>query len=54
MWRTSFPDWSSSVEEMVVEEDTVVERFTGQGTHQDELQGIPPTHRYVAVPEVVF
>jgi steroid delta-isomerase-like uncharacterized protein len=53
-WRTSFPDWVSSVEQMVAEGDTVVERFIGRGSHQGELQGIAPTHRQVAVPGVVF
>ena len=53
-FRTAFPDWHSTVEEMIAEGDRVVERWTGQGTHRGELQGIPPTGKQVAVPGVVF
>ena len=52
--RAAFPDWHSSVEEMIVEGDRVVERWTGRGTHRGEWQGIPPTGKRVAVPGVVF
>jgi steroid delta-isomerase-like uncharacterized protein len=52
--RTAFPDWHSTVEEMVVEGDRVVERWTGRGTHRGDWQGIPPTGKQVAVPGVVF
>ena len=52
--RSAFPDWHSTVEELLVEGDRVVERWTGRGTHQGEFQGIPATGRSVAVPGVVF
>ena len=52
--RAAFPDWHSTVEELVAEGDTVVERWTGRGTHRGEFQGIAPTGRTVAVPGVVF
>jgi steroid delta-isomerase-like uncharacterized protein len=54
MIRSAFPDWHSTVEEIVVEGDRVAERWTGRGTHQGEFQGIPPTGKRVAVPGVVF
>jgi steroid delta-isomerase-like uncharacterized protein len=54
MMRAAFPDWHSTVEEMLVEGDRVVERWTGRGTHQGMFQGIPPTGNHVAVPGVVF
>jgi steroid delta-isomerase-like uncharacterized protein len=54
MIRSAFPDWHSSVEEMLVDGDRVVERWTGHGTHRGEFQGIPPTGNRVAVPGVVF
>jgi steroid delta-isomerase-like uncharacterized protein len=52
--RGAFPDWHSTGEEMVGEEDTVAERWTGSGTHQGDFQGIAPTGRRVMVPGVVF
>jgi steroid delta-isomerase-like uncharacterized protein len=54
MIRSAFPDWHSSVEEMLVDGDRVAERWTGRGTHRGEFQGIPPTGNRVAVPGVVF
>ena len=53
-FRTAFPDWHSTVEEMIVEGDRVAERWTGRGTHRGELQGIAPTGAKVEVPGVVF
>ena len=52
--RIAFPDWRSTVEEMIVEGDRVAERWTGRSTHRGEWQGIPPTGRRVAAPGVVF
>jgi steroid delta-isomerase-like uncharacterized protein len=54
MIRSAFPDWHSTVEEMLVDGDRVVERWTARGTHRGEFQGIPPTGKRVAVPGVVF
>ncbi len=53
-FRTAFPDWHSTVEEMIAEGDRVAERWTGRGTHRGDLQGIPPTGMQVTVPGVVF
>ena len=52
--RSAFPNWHSTVEEMIAEGDQVAERWTGRGTHQGEFQGIPPTGRQVAVPGFVL
>jgi steroid delta-isomerase-like uncharacterized protein len=53
-WRTSFPDWHSTFEELIAEGERVAERWTGRGTHRGELQGIPPTGKRVEVPGSVF
>jgi steroid delta-isomerase-like uncharacterized protein len=53
-FRIAFPDWHSTVEEMIAEGDCVAERWTGKGTHLGELQGIQPTGKLVTVPGVVF
>lgn len=52
--RESFPDWHSTLEEMIAEGDKVAERWTGRGTHRGELMGIPPTGKRVEVPGSVF
>jgi len=43
MFGAAFPDWYTTVEDMVAEGDKVVARITSQGTHQGEMQGIPAT-----------
>ena len=53
-FRGSFPDWHSTVEELIAEGDRVAELWTGRGTHRGELQGIPPTGKRVEVPGSVF
>jgi steroid delta-isomerase-like uncharacterized protein len=53
-FRGSFPDWHSTLEELIAEGDRVAERWTGRGTHRGELQGIPPTGKRVEVPGSVF
>lgn len=52
--RGAFPDWLSTVEEVVAEGESVAERWTGRGTHRGEFQGIAATGRQVAVPGTVF
>jgi predicted ester cyclase len=43
MFHQAFPDMYSKIEDVIVEGDKVVERFSGGGTHQGEFFGIPPT-----------
>jgi predicted ester cyclase len=52
--RGAFPDWHSTLEEMVGEGEGIAERWTGTGTHQGEFQGIAPTGVHVRVPGAVF
>jgi steroid delta-isomerase-like uncharacterized protein len=53
-FRSAFPDWQTTIEEIVVEGDRAAERWTGRGTHQGEFEGIAPTGKAVTVPGVVF
>jgi predicted ester cyclase len=52
MLRTAFPDWSETIEDLMAEEDRVVFRVTGQGTHQGEFMGIPATGKPVTRPGI--
>jgi predicted ester cyclase len=54
MLRDAFPDWHSTPEELIAEGDTVVERWTGRGTHERPLFGATPTGKQVTLPGVVF
>ncbi len=52
--RGAFPDWTSTLDELIAEEDGVAERWTGRGSHKGEFQGIAPTGKQVEVPGFVF
>jgi steroid delta-isomerase-like uncharacterized protein len=45
MFSAAFPDWHTTIDDMVAEGDKVVVRMTSQGTHLGEIQGIPATGR---------
>jgi steroid delta-isomerase-like uncharacterized protein len=42
-YTAAFPDLHHTVEEQFVDGNTVLTRWTGTGTHQGSLLGIPPT-----------
>jgi steroid delta-isomerase-like uncharacterized protein len=46
-YRTAFPDLHISIDEQIAEGDIVVTRWTGTGTHEGELMGIPATGKQV-------
>lgn len=48
MFRSGFPDWVETVEDVVAEGDRVVARVVGRGTHLGEFQGVRPTGRRVS------
>ena len=52
--RTSFPDWTERVDDIVAEGDRVVIRFTSTGTHRGAFAGIAPTGRKVTIQEVAI
>jgi steroid delta-isomerase-like uncharacterized protein len=45
----AFPDFHFTVDDIVVEGDKVVTRWTLTGTHKGEFMGIPPTNKKVKV-----
>ena len=47
--RSAFPDMRFSLEDQIAEGDRIVSRFTGAGTHQGELQGIPPSGKRITI-----
>ena len=53
-FRGAFPDLRGTVEDQVAEGDKVVMRWTARGTHQGELQGLPPTGKRVKVAGMVI
>ena len=47
--HTAFPDFHTTVEDIIAEGDKVVQRFTARGTHKGEFMGIPPTGKQVTI-----
>lgn len=41
MYGGAFPDLEMTVEDQVAEGDRVVTRWTGRGTHENEIMGVP-------------
>lgn len=52
MFRTAFPDFHMTIEDMIAEGEFVVARFTQGGTHRGEFMGIAPTGRTVSFTEI--
>jgi steroid delta-isomerase-like uncharacterized protein len=48
-YMTAFPDARITVEQQLVEGNSVATRWTGRGTHEGELMGIEPTGKQVTV-----
>ncbi len=48
----AFPDLQFTLEDLIAEGDRVVSRATIRGTHEGELQGIPPTGREIEIGDV--
>ena len=52
--REAFPDWRSTVDELIVDGDTVAARWTVRGTQQQPFMGIPATGRAITMQECGF
>jgi steroid delta-isomerase-like uncharacterized protein len=50
--RTSFPDWTETVEDIIADRDRVVTRFTSRGTNLGKFLGNPATGNQVEISEV--
>ncbi|GAC1558433.1 MAG: hypothetical protein NVS9B9_21310 [Ktedonobacteraceae bacterium] len=48
-YRTAFPDIHFTIEDQIAEGDLVASRWTGTGTHQGPLMGIPPSSKRVSI-----
>ena len=46
----AFPDLVATVDDVVAEGNKVVSRWTIQGTHTGEFQGIAPTNKQITMP----
>ena len=50
--RTSFPDWTEAIDDIIADGDRVVTRFTSRGTNLGEFMGKPATGNRVEISEV--
>ena len=50
--RTSFPDWSEHVDDIIAEGDRVVIRITSTGTQLGAFAGIAPTGKKIRIEEI--
>jgi steroid delta-isomerase-like uncharacterized protein len=48
-YLAAFPDGMITIEQQVAEGDLVATRWSGRGTHQGELMGIPATGKQITV-----
>jgi steroid delta-isomerase-like uncharacterized protein len=54
MYRNAFPDVHFTIDEQLAEGEKVLTRWTGHGTHQGELQGIPATGKSSTISGIVI
>ena len=49
LFRGAFPDWHSTPDLYIAEDDLVAEHFSATGTQRGEILGVPPTGRAVTM-----
>jgi len=52
--NTAFPDWHVTLDDVIAEEDKVVARTTGRGTHKGPCMGVAPTGKTVTITWIVI
>ena len=45
--RRAFPDFQTTIDDILAQGDKVVVRFTARGTHRGKFQGVAPTGKQV-------
>jgi predicted ester cyclase len=53
-WRNAFPDFHTTIETLVAEDDWVAYNVRHQGTHEGEFEGVAPTGKHVEFRTMVF
>ncbi len=48
-FRTAFPDLQVTVEDVVIQGEKEVVRWTGRGTHRGTFMNIPPTGKQISI-----
>lgn len=48
-YRKAFPDLQITIEQQIMENDLVVDRWKGEGTHEGELMGMAPTGKKISI-----
>jgi steroid delta-isomerase-like uncharacterized protein len=54
LYRTAFPDLRLTIEDLIAEGDTVMARWSCQGTHKGDLNGIAPTGKQFTISGVTI
>lgn len=49
---TAFPDYSTTIEDLLGEGDRIALRWLGTGTHRGVLKGLQPTGNTIAIPGI--
>jgi len=48
-YRTAFPDFRLTIEDVIAEGQTVMARWSCRGTHKGDLSGIAPTGKQITI-----
>jgi steroid delta-isomerase-like uncharacterized protein len=49
LYRSAFPDLRLTIEDVISEDDTVMTRWSCNGTHKGDLSGIAPTGKHFTI-----